>query len=118
MKIDLPLDRTDQDALRLVSRAVFGSRFALEVLLLIAQRDRFYQAEIVALVPMVQGSYINTLLRRLEESGLVEREVPVPGQARVYFRTLASPIWAHCADMASEILRPPGEGSVTQLRPG
>ena len=104
MKIDLPLDGLSRQRLRDFSRTVFGSQYALEILLHIAQEDRFYQGGLVEVVPGVKGSFLKGHLERLESQGLIEREPRPAGPSREYFHRLSSPLWPYSLGLASALL--------------
>jgi len=46
MNLRLPLDGTARAAVRPASKAVFGSKYGLEIILAIAQNERVYQTQV------------------------------------------------------------------------
>jgi hypothetical protein len=103
MKIDLPLDRTARAIIQPVSKALFQSIYAIEIMLAIAQTDRFYQAQL-AEIAGAQPNYAQQMMRRLESAGVIEPMASEPGQVRHYYRRLPSPLWGFCADLTLDLL--------------
>lgn len=103
MNIELPLDGPARKRLRPVSRAVFQSMYALEVLVAIAQADRFYQAELAGLAGC-QPNYAGEFMKRLAAGRLIEPVPTEPGQNRIYYRRLPSPLWDLCLRWATVLL--------------
>jgi hypothetical protein len=117
MNIALPLDRTGRDIIRPVSKALFQSIYALEVMLAIARDERFYQAE-VAQAAGCQPNYAQQMIRRVEAASLIEPLPAEPGQIRRYYRRLPSPLWDFCEQMVDDLLaRSLGRTQVTRLQP-
>jgi hypothetical protein len=113
MKINLPLDGTARHRVRPTSRALFGSEYALEVLLVMAQYDQFYGGGLATLTGC-EASYASGLLRRFSDVDLIEALRADPGQVRKYFRTLPSPIWTAAVALAAALLEQP-EADVARL---
>lgn len=103
--IDLPLDRTAQGRVRPVSRAVFKSDFALELMTAIAQEDRFYSTGLAELAPGCKVNYVSeSLVKRLLAAGLIEAAEKPPGQQRDYYRRRPSPLWELVAPWMASLL--------------
>jgi hypothetical protein len=113
MKIDLPLDGNARQAVRPVSRALFGGEFVLEALVLMAQEQRIYGGQMAAATGC-EGSYASGLLRRLADAGLIELVATEPGQVRKYYRTRPSPLWDSMV-ILTESLIPPASDRVARL---
>jgi hypothetical protein len=106
MKIDLPLDGARQARIRALSRPLFGSKYALEALVLIALEERFFQGQI-STATGCGANQIGELLRRLEHGGLIEPLSHEPGQTRKYFRRRPSPVWDFCTTLAAAVMDEP-----------
>jgi len=113
MKIPLPLDDSQRPRVRLTSKAVFKSQYALEVMLVIAQEDRFYQGQIAKDVGC-EPSYVGEFLKHLAAVGLIESLPAEPGQMRKYYRRVPSPLWGSCLELATDLL-PTAHPDVTRL---
>jgi hypothetical protein len=109
MNIDLPLDGTTRDKLRPVSKALYGSDFVLEALLVMAQEPRFFGGQLAAMSGC-EGSYASALLKRFAEVKLIETLPKEPGQSRKYYRTLPSPLWDASVSLAESLLAEPHQG--------
>jgi hypothetical protein len=113
MKIPLPLDDSQRPRVRQTSKAVFKSQYALEVMLVIAQEDRFYQSQIAQAVGC-EASYVSEFLKHLAGVGLIESLTSEPGQIRKYYRRVDSPLWGSCVELAADLL-PTVHPDVTRL---
>jgi hypothetical protein len=109
MNIELPLDGTARDKLRPVSKALYGSDFVLEALLVMAQEPRFFGGQLATLSGC-EGSYASGLLKRFVEVRLIETLPKEPGQSRKYYRTLPSPLWEASVALAQSLLTEPHAG--------
>lgn len=117
MNIDFPLDGTARGIVQPVSKALFQSIYALELMLAIGRSDRFFQAGLAAAAGC-QPNYAQQLMKRLETAGLIEPVPREPGQLRHYYRRLPSPIWGFCEDLAADLLAKAAAASqVTRLEP-
>lgn len=97
MKIALPLDGTSVARVREASALVFKSNYQLEILVLMAQEERFYHGQILAKVPGSGGSFVTGLLNRYAVGGMIDLIPPnEDGQARKYYekRQPEDPFWA------------------------
>jgi|GEM_PF-3562740 len=104
MKIPLPLDDSQRPRVRPTSKAVFKSQYALEVMLVIAQEDSFYQGQIAKDVGC-EPSYVGEFLKHLAAVGLIESLPGEPGQMRKYYRRAPSPLWVSCLELATDLLQ-------------
>ncbi len=98
-----------------MSKALFQSIYALEIMLSIARSERFYQAEVAAAAGC-QANYAQQLIRRLETAALIEPLPREPGQVRHYYRRLPSPLWQFCEDLAGHLLEGTDDAQVTHLK--
>lgn len=109
MKIELPLDGTARERLRGVSKGVFQNKYEFEVVLVIAQRDRFYPSEVAGLAGCAPNQ-AGQIIDRLAAADLVEPLEKEPGQARNYFRRRPSSFWDLAFVWAEELLQQPDAG--------
>ena len=119
MKIELPLDGTRATAVRESSEAIFKSRFLLEILLVIAQEDRFYHGQIAELVPKAGGSFVTSVLKRYEEANLIRPIQTEAGQARRYLekRQPDHPLWTLTPAWVRFLLEDPPAAVAQLVRP-
>jgi hypothetical protein len=80
-----------------------------------ARDERFYQGQIAASAGC-EASYVGEFMKRLLAAGLIERMTAEPGQARIYFRKLPSPLWRFCLDLMANLLAEAPSAEVRLLR--
>ena len=114
MNLRLPLDGTARTLIRPASKAVFASKYGLEIILAIAQNERVYQTQLGHLSGC-QKNQVGLFMKRMEDGGLIEPVESEEGQARHYYRRCPSPLWSFATAWATHLLEPLDESSVTRL---
>lgn len=100
--------------MREISRALFGSAFVLEALVVMAKSDRFYGSQLAELTGC-EGSFATGLLRKLAGVGLIEEVPREPGQARKYYRVSSSRIEIIVDALAGDLLPVAADATVKRI---
>ena len=98
-----------------LSKAAFGNKYALHVMVVVAQEERVWQGD-VATRAGCQPNQAGAILKALLTAGAVVGPEKEAGQRREYYRTqLEWPIWAGCLAWATQLLDDEPQGGVTMI---
>jgi hypothetical protein len=97
-----------------LSKAAFGNKYSLHLIVVVAQEERVWQDD-VARRAGCQPNQAGAILKQLLTAGAVSGPETETGQRRAYYRRCAHwPLWIPCVSWAREILDEP-QGDVTQI---